>query len=619
MSELIPVWNTTNLAAANKLPPFVIPNNPNARSLKINNQSRYWLLLSKSNSSIIVDRIEPFSFLISPFQADLSLAIDTSGNQASSLTPDQEFVDYSTIDGVIGYLKGSTQFSGTSTVSIAGSVNIANSSLNVGIVGTPTFNLAAGNSVTISGTPTFNINSMPAITFAPGSSVSITGTPTINVGTLPNVTIANATLNMKLDQTNGNNQVVISGTPNVSISNSSLNVAIQGTPTFNLGAGATVAISGTPTINVGTMPAVTFAAGSTVQITGTPTMNIGSMPNVTIANASFKVQFDQTSGNNTVNIAGTPSVSISNSSLNVAISGTPTFNLAAGATVSLSGTPTINIGNTPSVSISNALTIASGTINVSSANITNQQLPVTMLYNNYASFTFPANSGMQDLNIQFLPNGQMIEFHRAFFYVKSAKGYVYNLVSVNPSCIFGDGTQLTSAIAANGPGVNPSFNAQQCWQNTFYIDGAPVAANVFTIQLDLNPVQAAADTITIYYQIDGNDTAIETGAGVGVQVMPNSAPIYDFSGNIATANVAQSVTNPSNPLKYSFFQNLSSANMFVTFNGGGMFGTGGAQAGNILVPANGGTLIFENGFVPYAQMWVQCTLAGAPYTYKYSY
>jgi hypothetical protein len=605
MSELISIWNSKQLVGAKTLPPFIIPNNPNARSIKINNQCRYWLLIGKANTSIIVDRIEPFSHLVFPYEPDISITIDNSGNNASSLNADLEFVDYSTINGYIGYQKGSTQFSGSSTVTIGGSVNIGNSQLNVGIVGTPTFNIAAGNSITIAGTPTFNVGTMPAVTFAAGSTVQISGTPTMNIGTLPAVTIGNATLNMKLDQTNGNNQVVISGTPSVTITNSSINVAIQGTPTFNLGAGATVAISGTPTINVGTMPSVT------------------------IGNATLNMKLDQTAGNNTVVIGGTPNVTISNSSLNVAIQGTPTFNLGAGATVAISGTPTINVGTMPAVTFAAgstvqisgtptvnvgtmpSVTVTGGTINVGSANITNNQLPVTMLYNNSASFTYPTGVTTQQVTVQFLPNGQMIEFHRAFFYLKTANGNTYTLSTVTPWSTFADGTKFRSAVAVASAGG--TYTGQRWATNVYYIDGAPAAANSFTLQLDIPTALTVADTVTIYYQIDGNDTAIETGAGQGVSIQPTMDLMSDYSGTI-TGTTPQQLWGGMAAIKYLFFQNLSSATMYINFGGK----PGGGTPGDILIPPNGGSITYENGFVPNNAFWVYCPLVGAPFTCKTS-
>jgi hypothetical protein len=118
MSELTPIWNNTDLAGATAPAPYAIPNNPNAKSLIINNQSRYWLIISQTQTNIKVDRVEPFSYLTLPFEGDLSLSVDTEKGK-SSLAPDYQFVDFSAINGIVGYQKGSTQFSGASTVDIS--------------------------------------------------------------------------------------------------------------------------------------------------------------------------------------------------------------------------------------------------------------------------------------------------------------------------------------------------------------------------------------------------------------------------------------------------------------------------------------------------------------------
>jgi hypothetical protein len=615
MSELISIWNSKQLVGAKTLPPFIIPNNPNARSIKINNQCRYWLLIGKANTSIIVDRIEPFSHLVFPYEPDISIAIDNSGNNASSLNADLEFVDYSTINGYIGYQKGSTQFSGSSTVTIGGSVNIGNSQLNVGIVGTPTFNIAAGNSITIAGTPTFNVGTMPAVTFAAGSTVQISGTPTMNIGTLPAVTIGNATLNIKLDQTNGNNQVVISGTPSVTITNSSINVAIQGTPTFNLGAGATVAISGTPTFNVGTMPSVT------------------------IGNATLNIKLDQTAGNNTVMIGGTPNVTITNSSLNVAIQGTPTFNLGAGATVAISGTPTfnvgtmpsvtianstltvaltgtnntVNIGNTPSVNINNAISIASGTISVSSAIITNQQLQVSQIYQTNKTFSIPitiSQTSPYPVGLQFLANGTLANVHHVDIYIYSPQGVGYKVVGSQQNAIMADGRSFNAT-------PNVPYGITYNGFNSYQLDGNAVIMNLLTIQLELQNGQAALttpDNIVVYYAIDSNETAIGTTDGVFIK--PYSSGLNDASGSITTGMTSQQVLPAVNAgaRRYLLFQNLSGFDMWINF------GATSAQvgaAGSIWIPPNGGQITFEGTYCCCDYLMVACSSAGAKFTCKY--
>lgn len=114
MSELLRIWNNNQLLlGGSPPPPFTIPNNPSAKTLKINNQSRYWLLLSNS-ASVNIDRIEPFSFLTMPIQNDITLSVDVSMNLSSALIPDNQYVEYSSMSSIVAYQKGSIQFSGTS-------------------------------------------------------------------------------------------------------------------------------------------------------------------------------------------------------------------------------------------------------------------------------------------------------------------------------------------------------------------------------------------------------------------------------------------------------------------------------------------------------------------------
>lgn len=218
MSELLPIWDTSQLAAgANNISPFTIPNNPNARTLKINNQSRYWLLLNKVQSNVTVDRIEPFSYIVMPYEPDLGLAIDTTDAAASSLNPDLEFVDYSYINGIVQYMKGSTQFSGSSAVSIAGDVQIGNSQLDVSIVGNPTMNLAPNSQVEISGTPVMNINSMPNVTVQ-GGSIDVSSATIIN-DQLPVSFIYNAKTTFTVPANTTNNIFTYQFLPNGTMAN----------------------------------------------------------------------------------------------------------------------------------------------------------------------------------------------------------------------------------------------------------------------------------------------------------------------------------------------------------------------------------------------------------------
>lgn len=514
MSELLPIWNNVDLTGGSTPPPFTIPNNPNAATLKINNQSRYWLILYKAQSNIDVDRIEPFSFLIMPNQADIALKIDTTGNASSSLQPDKEFVDYSTINGAINYFKGSTQFNGSASVSIAGSVNIANSQMNVSIMGTPTFTLAAGTSVSISN-PTFQISSMPAVNLAAGTTVNITGTPTMNINSMPAVTIGNATLNVKFDQTAGNNSVTIAGTPSVTITNSSVNVSVIGTPTVN----------------------------------------------------------------------------ISNSVLNVALSG--------------SGN-NVNIANTPSVNVSNAITISSGTINVNSANATivNEQLTVASIYNASTTFSVPAGTTSANFNFQFIPNGTLANIHHVDLYIVSPNLYGYTVGSGSAFATFADGTTKNA---------NANYSVTYNGFNNYSLDGNAVICNKIQFSVTCSAT-ALAETITVYYAIDSNETSI--GTIDGVITKPYDNPLKDASGSIATANTWTQAQPAVLNRRYLLVQNLSSSDMWVLLWGSSGQPTPGAP-GSIYLAPNGGSFVMENTFCSTDYVFIASPTVGAKYTVRY--
>lgn len=156
MSELLSIWKNSDLTGATLPPPFSIPNNPSARSIQINNQSRYWLILSKKQTGQDVLRMEPFSYQTMPTVPDLQLRIDTSlTNKASSLSSDNEFVDYSSIEGVISYQKGSTQFSGAQTVDVSSAqITMTASNVAVNNGGSGPLTDASGNIVTANSSQT---------------------------------------------------------------------------------------------------------------------------------------------------------------------------------------------------------------------------------------------------------------------------------------------------------------------------------------------------------------------------------------------------------------------------------------------------------------------------------
>lgn len=179
MAELLPIWGNSQLTGGTPPPAFNFPNTNNAKTIKINNQSRYWLILSQTQTGIDIDRIEPFSFLIMPYQPDMSIRVDPEDTPVSSLAADMEFVDYSTMSNVVAYSKGSTWFMGTQSTTIEGDVNLGSQGyIDVQIQGTPTMALTTGTQVGITGTPNVSITGTPTVALQSGSKVGITGTVT---------------------------------------------------------------------------------------------------------------------------------------------------------------------------------------------------------------------------------------------------------------------------------------------------------------------------------------------------------------------------------------------------------------------------------------------------------
>lgn len=257
MSELTTIWNHAALTGASPPAPYVLPNMQGC-SIKINNQSQYWLQITKAQTGVVVDKMEPYSFLILPNVKDMALKVDSS-HPVSSLSPDTQMVDFSTMTGKEQYQKGSTQFNGASNVIIKGDVNIKNSQFNVNILGTPTFKIASGQQITIANSSlTVDIAGTPTFALAAGTSVNISNSNLpVTISGTPSFNVANSSLNVSLTGQNtvqlaagasvnvSNSQlpVTISGTPNVNISNSSLTVDIAGTPTFKLASGTSVSVS----------------------------------------------------------------------------------------------------------------------------------------------------------------------------------------------------------------------------------------------------------------------------------------------------------------------------------------------------------------------------------------
>lgn len=159
--------------------------------------------------------------------------------------------------------------------------------------------------------------------------VGITGVANVNVNnaSIPVSGSVNATIQNATVPVSGN--VGISGTANVNVSNASIpvsgsvnatiqnasvpiagNVGITGTPTVQFASGQKVDINNTPSVNIG--------AGNTIGISGTPSVAISGTPSVNIANASVPVSGSVNVGSIGGTVAVSGNMNVTNSTLNVA-------------------------------------------------------------------------------------------------------------------------------------------------------------------------------------------------------------------------------------------------------------------------------------------------------------
>jgi hypothetical protein len=411
MAELLKIWNEQQLTGDVLPPPFDIPNSPGC-SIKINNQSRYWLKIVKRAQGTLIDRLAPFSYLITPNLSDISVEIDAD-SPASSLNPDHQYVEYSTMQGSVQYATGSTQFNGAQNVTVNGPVtaNIENNLLNVAVQGSVNANITNSNinatitnaSIPVSGN--VNANIMNAALTVSGNVNVTSGTVNANItnATIPvsgnvNATIQNAALNVQGSVNANITNATIPVTGSVNVTNTTFNV--QNSPDSPLTVAGAVNIAGTPnvnvtsgTVNIGNTPAVTVTSGTVnvgntsinvatqpgTQLSVAGTVNIGNTATVTVANTpTVAIAANQTVNiGNTANVAiqGTPTVAISatqntvniGNTPSVQISGTPTVNIAQGQSVNIANTPQVTVSGTPNVNVSGGSVSISNTPTVNIA------------------------------------------------------------------------------------------------------------------------------------------------------------------------------------------------------------------------------------------------------------
>lgn len=92
---------------------------------------------------------------------------------------------------------------------------------------------------------------------------------------------------------------------------------------------------------------------------------------------------------------------------------------------------------------------------------------------------------------------------------------------------------------------------------------------------------------------------------------PDNTAIADGSGSIASASTSESVFASKSDRKYLIVQNLSDTDMYVNVGA-----AAGNSAGSMLLPASGGSIVFEDGYVPTEAVNIWCSASSKDYTAK---
>lgn len=91
--------------------------------------------------------------------------------------------------------------------------------------------------------------------------------------------------------------------------------------------------------------------------------------------------------------------------------------------------------------------------------------------------------------------------------------------------------------------------------------------------------------------------------------MSARGPILDRSGSITTANTSQAIAVQSYGRHYLLFQNTSAVDMNIDF------GVDATTTKGVLIPA-GGSIVFEQGFIPTGSVNVICATAASTFVCK---
>ena len=93
--------------------------------------------------------------------------------------------------------------------------------------------------------------------------------------------------------------------------------------------------------------------------------------------------------------------------------------------------------------------------------------------------------------------------------------------------------------------------------------------------------------------------------------MQNRGPITDRSSTITAGGTSQQVVAKTPNRNYLMFQNTSNTDMWINFGK-----SAAAASPSFLCAANGGTWVWETGYIPTDDLHVFCATTGKAFTCK---
>lgn len=141
-------------------------------------------------------------------------------------------------------------------------------------------------------------------------------------------------------------------------------------------------------------------------------------------------------------------------------------------------------------------------------------------------------------------------------------------------------------------------------------DNVPITAGVGTL---IATDDVAGEHFQRVKLVDGTAdaaTPIPGNAG-GLCVQGGKGTLTDGSGSLVTGGASEEIFASNASRRYLLVQNVSTASMWVNFGGAATAG-----AGSVLLPANGGSLVFDGNYIPTGQVQIIGATTGQGYTAK---